>query len=213
MEATLSSKGQATIPKAVRERLQIKPGDRFKFFFHPDGVIILPKVPTQRLRGSVPKLPRSVSLKDIDKAIEAGASERFRREEMIGIDTNVLLRYLVQDDPTQSPKATEIIERRGTKEDPAFVSLVSILEIVWALGSLYKRTRGEIADHIEMILAADTLEVQNEQEVYQAVIALRNGSGTFEDALIGALGAWWGCSATVTFDENASKRLNGFQLL
>jgi predicted nucleic-acid-binding protein len=132
---------------------------------------------------------------------------------MIGLDTNVLLRYLVQDDPTQSPKATEIIERRGTKEDPGFVSLVSILEIVWVLGSLYKRTRGEIADHIEMILAADTLEVQNEQEVYQAVIALRNGSGTFEDALIGALGAWWGCSATVTFDENAAKRLNGFQLL
>jgi len=132
---------------------------------------------------------------------------------MIGLDTNVLLRYLVQDDPTQSPKATEIIERRGTKEDPGFVSLVSILEIVWVLGSLYKRTRGEVADHIEMILAADTLEVQNEQEVYQAVIALRNGSGTFEDALIGALGAWWGCSATVTFDENAAKRLNGFQLL
>jgi predicted nucleic-acid-binding protein len=132
---------------------------------------------------------------------------------MIGLDTNVLLRYLVQDDATQSPKATEIIERRGTKEDPGFVSLVSILEIVWVLESLYKRTRGEIADHIEMMLAADTLEVQNEQEVYQAVIALRNGSGTFEDALIGALGAWWACSATVTFDENAAKRLNGFQLL
>ena len=133
--------------------------------------------------------------------------------ETIGLDTNVLLRYLVQDDPAQSPRATEIVERRLTKEDPGFVSLVCILEIVWVLGSLYKRSRGEIADHIEMILAADTLEVQNEQEVYQAVIALRNGSGTFEDALIGALGAWWGCSATLTFDQNAAKRLNGFQLL
>jgi AbrB family looped-hinge helix DNA binding protein len=78
MEATLSSKGQATIPKAVRERLQIKPGDRFKFFFHPDGVIILPKIPTERLKGSVPKLARPVSLEEIDKAIEAGATERFR---------------------------------------------------------------------------------------------------------------------------------------
>ena len=79
MEAKLSSKGQATIPKAVRERLQIKPGDRFKFFFHPDGVIILPKIPTERLKGSVPRLARSVSLKEIDKAIEAGATERFWR--------------------------------------------------------------------------------------------------------------------------------------
>jgi predicted nucleic-acid-binding protein len=132
---------------------------------------------------------------------------------MIGLDTNVLLRYLVQDDPAQSPRATEIIERRLTEENPGFVSLVSILEMVWVLGSLYRRTRGEIADHIEMILAADTLEVQNEQEVYQALVALRNGTGTFEDALIGSIGVWRGCSATLTFDGNAAKRLNGFQLI
>lgn len=81
MEATLSSKGQATIPKAVRERLQIKPGDRFKFFFHPDGVIILPKIPTRRLKGSVPRLARPVSSKEIDKAIEAGATRRFRSKK------------------------------------------------------------------------------------------------------------------------------------
>lgn len=132
---------------------------------------------------------------------------------MIGLDTNVLLRYLVQDDPAQSFRATEIIERRLTRRDPGFVSLVSILEIVWVLGTLYKRSRLEIADHVEMILAADTLEVQNEQEVYEAVVALRNGTGTFEDALIGGLGVWRGCSATLTFDQNAAKRLNGFQLI
>ncbi len=81
MEATLSSKGQATIPKAVRERLQIRPGDRFKFFFHPDGVIILPRIPTKRLKGSVPGLARPVSAKEIDSAIAAGATERFRRKK------------------------------------------------------------------------------------------------------------------------------------
>ena len=79
MQATLSSKGQATIPKAVRERLQIKPGDRFKFFFHPDGVIILPKIPTRRLKGSVPKLAHSVTQKEIDEGIKAGVVTRFRR--------------------------------------------------------------------------------------------------------------------------------------
>jgi predicted nucleic-acid-binding protein len=132
---------------------------------------------------------------------------------MIGLDTNVLLRYLVQDDPAQSARATEIIERRLTEQNPGFVSLVSILEIVWVLGSLYRRTRSEIAQHIEMILAADTLEVQNEQEVYEALVALRNGTGAFEDALIGSIGIWRGCSATLTFDQNAAKRLNGFQLI
>jgi predicted nucleic-acid-binding protein len=132
---------------------------------------------------------------------------------MNGLDTNVLLRYLAQDDPAQSRQATEIIERRLTVQNPGFVSLVSILEVVWVLGSLYKRTRGEIAQQVEMILAADTLEVQNEQEVYQAVVALRSRTGTFEDALIGGIGIWRGCAATLTFDQNAAKRLHGFRLI
>jgi predicted nucleic-acid-binding protein len=130
---------------------------------------------------------------------------------MIGLDTNVLLRYLVQDDPVQSPRATEIM-RRLSEHEPGFVSLVTILEVVWVLKSLYKRSRQEIASDVEMILAADTLEVQNEQQVYHAVVALRNGTGTFEDALIGALGIWRGCSATLTFDEKAAHRLHGFAL-
>jgi predicted nucleic-acid-binding protein len=124
---------------------------------------------------------------------------------MIGLDTNVLLRYLVQDDPVQSPRATDIITRRLTEEEPGFVSLVTILEVVWVLKSLYKRSRQEVANDIEMVLAADTLEVQNEQEVYHAVVALRNGIGTFEDALIGSLGIWRGCSVTLTFDEKAAQ--------
>jgi predicted nucleic-acid-binding protein len=132
---------------------------------------------------------------------------------VIGLDTNILLRYLTQDDPKQSPRATEIIEGRLTDQEQGFVSIASILEIVWVLKSLFKRSRQEIANDIEMLLAADTLEVQNEQEVYYAVVSLRNGIGTFEDALIGALGALRGCSATLTFDEAAAKRLHGFQLV
>jgi predicted nucleic-acid-binding protein len=131
---------------------------------------------------------------------------------MIGLDTNVLLRYLVQDDPVQSPRATEIMTRRLTGEEPGFVSLVTIIEVVWVLESLYKRSRHEIASDIEMVLAADTFEVQNEQEVYDAVVALRNGTGSFEDALIGSLGIWRGCSVTLTFDEKAAQKLHGFGL-
>ncbi len=77
MEATLSSKGQATIPKGGQGTPRIKPGDRFKFFFHPDGVIILPRIPTKRLKGIVPKLAKPVSVEEMDGAIEAGA-KRFQ---------------------------------------------------------------------------------------------------------------------------------------
>jgi len=132
---------------------------------------------------------------------------------MIGLDTNVLLRYIAQDDPKQSPRAIEIIERRLTEQEPGFVSLVTVLEVVWVLKGLFQRSRQEIANDIEMLLAADTLEVQNEQEVYLAVVSLRNGMGTFEDALIGSLGTWRGCSATLTFDEDAARRLHGFRLI
>ena len=79
MESALSVKGQATIPKAIREHLRLKPGDRIKFFKHPDGtVVILPKVPTARLRGIV-KAKRRVTLDEMDDAIAAGASAKGRR--------------------------------------------------------------------------------------------------------------------------------------
>jgi antitoxin PrlF len=80
MEATLSSKNQATIPKSVREYLRLKPGDRFKFFLQPDGTVaILPKVRTSSLKGSIPKRKRPVSVKEMNVAIEAAATERFGR--------------------------------------------------------------------------------------------------------------------------------------
>jgi len=63
-----------------------------------------------------------------------------------------------------------------------------------------------------VLLSADTLEIQNAQEVYTAVVALRNGTGTFEDTLIGSLGIWRGCYTTLTFDDKAAQELHGFSL-
>ena len=131
---------------------------------------------------------------------------------MNGLDTNILIRYLTQDDPIQSPKATKIIERRFTQEDPGFISLVTMAETVWVLGSVYELPDTEIADTVERILQADTLAVQNEQQVFTAMVTLRRGWGAFSDALIGALGAWAGCDSTLTFDKKAI-RLAGFELL
>ena len=74
MEAAITAKGQATIPKAVRDYLHLKPGDRVRFFMHPDGtVVLLPKVPVTALRGIVPPRQTPVCLEDMDEAIAAGA--------------------------------------------------------------------------------------------------------------------------------------------
>ncbi len=130
---------------------------------------------------------------------------------MIGLDTNVLVRYFAQDDPKQSWRATEIIEGL-TESNPGFVSLVTVIETVWVLTRIYALPAQEIAKAIERMLQADTLAVQNEGEVFVAVVALRTGRGSFADALIGALAAWTGCETTYTFDRKAT-RLAGFTLL
>ena len=76
MESAITSKGQVTIPKAIREHLHVKPGDRIKFFMHPDGtVVLLPKLPVTALRGIVPHQGRPVTLEEMDEAIAAGAIE------------------------------------------------------------------------------------------------------------------------------------------
>lgn len=131
---------------------------------------------------------------------------------MIGLDTNVLVRYLAQDDAIQSPRATAIIERQLTEENPGFVSLVTIVETVWVLDRVYGLSNHEVAQAVERLLQADTLLVQNEQEAFTAMTALKTGTGSFSDALIGALGAWAGCTATLTFDKKV-KRLKQFELL
>jgi antitoxin PrlF len=75
MAAANGSKGQATIPKAVREHLHLRPGDRVRFFIHPDGsVVLLPRLPVTALRGTVKPRGTPVTLEDMDRAIGDGAS-------------------------------------------------------------------------------------------------------------------------------------------
>ena len=130
---------------------------------------------------------------------------------MIGLDTNILVRYLTQDDQIQSAKAQEIVERRLTGEKPGFVSIVAMVETVWVLERAYRLRPHEIVGAVERMLQTDVLVVENEQEVFTAMIALKEGQGSFADAVIAALGARVGCSSTLTFDRQAL-RLPGFEL-
>jgi antitoxin PrlF len=76
MESAITAKGQATIPKAIREHLRLKPGDRIKFFVHPDGsVVLLPKLPASALRGIVKPGQRAVTTEEMSAAAAAGAAD------------------------------------------------------------------------------------------------------------------------------------------
>jgi predicted nucleic-acid-binding protein len=131
---------------------------------------------------------------------------------MIGLDTNVLIRYLTQDDPVRSAKATEILERRLTLKNPGFVSVVAMVETVWVLDRAYGQTAQEIATAVERLLQVEVLAVENEQQVFTAMVALKQGRGSFADALLAELGARVGCTRTLTFDQKAV-RLPAFELV
>lgn len=80
MESTLTTKGQVTIPKEMRDQLHLAPGDKVKFFIQPDGrVVILPKLPASALRGMFRSRVGPVSLEDMDAGVTKGATRRFRR--------------------------------------------------------------------------------------------------------------------------------------
>jgi AbrB family looped-hinge helix DNA binding protein len=82
MESAITVKGQATIPKAIREHLQLKPGDRVKFFIHPDGsVVLLPKLPVVALKGIVKRRQRSVTIEEMNQAIRDGAARVVSRRK------------------------------------------------------------------------------------------------------------------------------------
>jgi predicted nucleic-acid-binding protein len=131
---------------------------------------------------------------------------------MTGLDTNILLRYFVGDDPRQSRTAAWVIERDLTEQHPGHVSLVAMVETVWTLLSSYELSRDETASIIERMLQIETLTIQNEQAVFVALVAFQQGKGSFADTLIGALGIAAGCDFTVTFDKKAA-RLGDYKLL
>ena len=131
---------------------------------------------------------------------------------MIGLDTNILIRYLTQDDPVQSPKAISLIEDELTEEAPGFVSIVTLAETVWVLTRTFGLSDEEVVADLRLMLSADALVLEHEREVFTAMTVLQQKQGKFADALVAALSLKAGCSHTLTFDRKAS-RLLGFQLL
>jgi predicted nucleic-acid-binding protein len=129
---------------------------------------------------------------------------------MTGLDTNILVRHIAQDDPVQSPLASSLLEETLTEENPGFVSLITIVELNWVLRSNYRWDEERIAGAFRLLLLSDSILVQNQDEVFAAVSAVEMGLGTFADALICALGRWAGCETTLTFDVKAS-RMDGFK--
>ncbi|MBB6287812.1 MULTISPECIES: PIN domain-containing protein [unclassified Pseudomonas] len=123
---------------------------------------------------------------------------------MIGLDTNVLVRYVTQDDPVQSPKASELIESLTTLS-PGFVSLVSVVELVWVLQSCYQSAKNDIVVVLETLLRTRELTIEHAEVIWQALRRFTANNADFADCLIERCAHAAGCEYTATFDLNAAK--------
>jgi predicted nucleic-acid-binding protein len=122
---------------------------------------------------------------------------------VIGLDTNVVVRYLVQDDPDQSASASALIEGL-TETDPGYLSLVTVVELYWVLRRAYKVEASRCAELLEGLLDARELRVDQDAVVRAALTASRSGFD-FADVVIAGLGRAAGCDSTVTFDHRAAR--------
>jgi predicted nucleic-acid-binding protein len=126
---------------------------------------------------------------------------------VIGLDANVVVRFLVQDDGVQSPIATRVMSRLS-KDRLGFISAVVLAEISWVLSRAYKASRGDIAKCVEGLLRSAELMVESSDAAYRALgVYQASKSAEFADALIAETAALAGASETVTFDPNAASAL------
>ncbi|NEN88138.1 MAG: type II toxin-antitoxin system VapC family toxin [Okeania sp. SIO3H1] len=128
---------------------------------------------------------------------------------MIGVDTNILVRYLTRDDELQWQKALEIIR----ENQPCFVSNIVLCELVWVLKSQkYRFTKDRIINILEMMLQSTVFELENPSVIYEAIERTKQGSADFSDYLIGVISRRAGCVETVTFDRKLRGEI-GFNCL
>jgi predicted nucleic-acid-binding protein len=131
---------------------------------------------------------------------------------MIGLDTNVLVRYLVMDDATQGKKASQLIQDSVGSNESLFVNNIVLCELVWVLEAAYNFSKEEIADVLEKILMTELIIVQNQDEAWLALNDYRNGAGDYSDYFIGRINKSFDCEKTATFDQSLDSS-DLFQLL
>ncbi len=128
---------------------------------------------------------------------------------MIGIDTNVLVRYFTQDDPGQYQQAAAVIQ---ADDQICFLSNIVLCELVWVLKRAYKSEKSEICNVLGLLIQTPKFELENQSAVYQALQRYQAGRADFSDYLIGVMARGAGCTKTITFDKKLLGE-KGFQLL
>lgn len=124
---------------------------------------------------------------------------------MIGIDTNILVRYLTQDDIDQAQVVDQIFNTYATSSNSIFINNIVICELIWVLERGYKYTKEIITKAIKQILSTEEFAFENQELLWLALNHYSQNKLDFSDALIGVLNKKSGCAYTLTFDQSAVK--------
>lgn len=131
---------------------------------------------------------------------------------MIGIDTNILVRIFVEDNPRQWSTAQAFLRQRSA-DDPAYVSAVVVAEVSWVLTKLYEFSAESVRNALEWLFESTNIVVQDHDLVWAAVTLAADRNADIADCIIAAFSSEAGASTTVTFDKIAAKRIPGMELL
>lgn len=124
---------------------------------------------------------------------------------MLGLDTNVLVRYIVQDDPDQAAAAERLIEGRCTAQAPGYVSVLVLVELAWVLTSAYEYEKAAVIPVVRQLLRTAELAVEDRQAIWAALREFESGGADFADYLIAHRNRAHGCTQTCTFDPRAAR--------
>jgi predicted nucleic-acid-binding protein len=123
---------------------------------------------------------------------------------MIGLDTNILVRFVSQDDPVNSPRANAIMNSLST-EEPGWIAVTAIAEFAWVMTRKYRVTRTDLYTLVDRLLTRPDIVVEQADLVHKAANLFRRGNAEFTDYLVTCSGQAAGCTHTLTFDRKAAK--------
>ena len=131
---------------------------------------------------------------------------------MIGLDTNALIRLVIEDDPEQTARVRDAVRDAVATGQRCRINRIALVESVWVLESVFGWKRVRVAAYLDTVFDNEDVDVEDEDAAKQALAAYRKGSGDFADAYLALTNRATGCSTTLTFDRKAA-RLADFQLI
>jgi len=200
-QAKLTSKGQLTLPKPIREYLNIESGDMVEFIIDDEGNVIMSAktVDIDDVFGMMPQ-DKVASVSDMKKAIKKQIRKK-TWEKMKAIDTNVLVRLIVNDDEIQAKKALHYVK----KHREVFISQIVLCEAAWVFSACYDFTKTDLATTIEHILKTEQFIIESSETIWSALLEFKRTKLDFTDCLIGATAKHQNKEPVATFDKKATR--------